>query len=270
MVLKEYSGNAPTTRLGGNLAQGATTSFAVITGGGTGYPTGATAPFVVVIDPDTAFEEKILVATRSGDTFNTLTRGYDGTTDQAHSGQAEVKHVWDAISATEAIAHANNTTGNVHPQYVLDTDLTASYTTTSGMNTAIAAAITASEGDTATDIAAAITHHVVHTFAVAGDIAVPSGDVDYVVPFFVSVKSGRTLKLVAARHRINSGTSATVKLQKNGVDITGFTALSVTTTSTTTDPADVTLADGDLIALIVTAVSGNPKNMTFTLYLEHS
>lgn len=124
MVLKEYSGNAPTTRLASGLTQGAVISFTVISGGGTGYPSGASAPFVVVIDPDTAFEEKILVATRLGDDFNTLTRGYDGTLDQDHAGQAEVKHVWDAISATEANAHANNTTDNVHPQYVLDTDLT--------------------------------------------------------------------------------------------------------------------------------------------------
>ena len=106
------------------------------------------------------------------------------------------------------------------------------------------------------------------TWTVGGYVNVPIGDVDYINPIFVSVISGQTLKLVAARHRINSGTNATIKLQKNGSDVTGFTGLSVTTTSTTTDPADVTLADGDMLQLVVTAISGAPQNMSFTLYFE--
>lgn len=109
-----------------------------------------------------------------------------------------------------------------------------------------------------------------HTFAIQGDIAVPSGDIDFVPPLFIPVATGRTVKLVKARHKINGGTNASVKLQKNGVDITGFTGITVTTTATTTDPADVTLADNDLIALVVTAVSGSPKNLSFTIVLEHS
>ncbi|MAT70357.1 MAG: hypothetical protein CMJ58_12630 [Planctomycetaceae bacterium] len=80
---------------------------------------------------------------------------------------------------------------------------------------------------------------------------------------------GQTAKLVEARHKIGAGTSATVKLQKNGVDITGFTAISVTTTAALTNPADVALAAGDYIQPIVTAVFGTPKNMSFTVALEY-
>ena len=109
-----------------------------------------------------------------------------------------------------------------------------------------------------------------HTWAISGEIAVPSGDVDYILPFFVSLASGQTAKLVKARHRINSGTSVTCKLQKNGGDITGFTGISVTTTTTNTDPADVTLADDDMLALVVTGVAGTPKNMSFTVFVEYS
>jgi hypothetical protein len=107
-----------------------------------------------------------------------------------------------------------------------------------------------------------------HTFTIPGAIAVPSGDTDYICGFFVASPVGRTPRLVECRHRINSGTSATVKLQRNGADITGFTGLSVTPTSTLTDPADQDLAHGDYIALVVTAVTGSPKNLSLTLVVD--
>jgi len=110
-----------------------------------------------------------------------------------------------------------------------------------------------------------------HTYSIPGEVKVPSGDVDFINPFFASLTGGgHAIKLVKARHRINSGTSVTCKLQKNGVDITGFTSISVTTSDTDTDPTDVVLADDDKIALVVTGVSGTPKNMSFTLFFEHA
>jgi hypothetical protein len=108
-----------------------------------------------------------------------------------------------------------------------------------------------------------------HTFAVGGDIVVPSGDTDYIPPFFVNVPSGKLVNLVSCRHRINSGTSATVKVQRNGVDVTGFTGISVTTTATTTNPADIAIANNDMIAIVVTAISGTPRSLSFTLFLEY-
>lgn len=113
------------------------------------------------------------------------------------------------------------------------------------------------------------TVRVPHTWAISGTVAVPSGDTDFILPFFVPVPAGQTVALKAARYVINSGTSATVKMQKNGVDATGYTAISVTTTAATTS-ADVTLADNDKLALVVTAVSGAPKNLTFTIYLDYA
>jgi len=108
-----------------------------------------------------------------------------------------------------------------------------------------------------------------HTWAIQGEIKVPSGDDNYIPPFFVPVPPGQTAKLIKARHRINSGTSVTVKLTKNGEDISGWTDISVTTTSTTTDAADVTFSDGDALAPVVTAADGSPENMTFTVWLEY-
>lgn len=118
MALKEYAGNAKETRLSSSLAVGTTTNFTVATGGGAGYPSGATAPFVVVIDPDSELEEKILVGSRAGDVFSTLTRAYDGTTAQEHAAQAKVEHVWDAASATEASQHVNDDARDDHSQYL--------------------------------------------------------------------------------------------------------------------------------------------------------
>lgn len=117
-------------------------------------------------------------------------------------------------------------------------------------------------------VAASATYRHSQTWTIGGYVNVAAGDVDYINPIFVSVATGQVLRLVACRHRINSGTSATVKLQHNGVDITGFTGISVTTTATTTDPADTTLADGDLLQLVVTAINGSPQNMSFSLFFE--
>lgn len=285
MALKEFAGNAPATRLAGTLAQGTTTNFAVITNGGGGYPTGATAPFVVVIDRNTSLEEKILVNTRAGDTFGSggtgLTRGYDNTAPQTHQAQAVVEHVYDAASATEASAHTNATTRDDHTQY-LRTDGTRAFTAVTAIATG--APTSSAPGDIAaigagTDLAKSTHKHgreaawvqwIPHTFVVAGEVFVPASEVDFIVPMFVPVAAGRTVKLAKCRYKINAGTSVTAKLQINGVDATGFTGISVTTTAAETNPADITMADGDRLALVVTAVSGNPKNMTFTCVMEHA
>lgn len=110
---------------------------------------------------------------------------------------------------------------------------------------------------------------VPNTFAIMGEIKVASGDTDFIPPFFVKVPTGQTVKLISARHKINGGTSANVKLTKNGTDITGFTNITVNTTASDTDPTDVSLANNDLIALVVNSVSGSPMNMSFTLFLEY-
>lgn len=113
-------------------------------------------------------------------------------------------------------------------------------------------------------------YRIGHTYGIISKIKVPNGQKDFVIPFFVSLSSGQTAKLVKARHIINDGTSVTCKLQKNDSDITGFTSISVTTTAADTDPTDVTLADNDKIALVVTAISGNPQNMSFTIFIEYT
>jgi hypothetical protein len=111
-----------------------------------------------------------------------------------------------------------------------------------------------------------------HTFGIRGTIATSSGVADlsnYIPPFFISLGSSETAKIVKCRYVLGTGTSATCKLQKNGVDVTGFTAISATTTAATTTATGVSVAEDDQIALVVTAVSGAPGNLSFTVFIEH-
>lgn len=112
------------------------------------------------------------------------------------------------------------------------------------------------------------------TWAIAGPINVPSGNVDFINPFYVSLAAGQTASLVSARYRINGGTSVTFSVRRNGFtagqNVTGFTGLSATTTATTTDPANVALANNDQLAIVVTTVSGTPQNLSVTLFIEYT
>jgi hypothetical protein len=110
---------------------------------------------------------------------------------------------------------------------------------------------------------------VPHTFAIAGEIKIPSGDTDYIPGFFVPVPTGQKVFLESITCKINSGTSATVKLQADGSDITGFTGISVTPTAGTTNPTDVEITSLQFITLVVTGVSGTPKNLSATLMLRY-
>lgn len=149
-----------------------------------------------------------------------------------------------------------------------ETDLDAVVNAAGNRVTLSAVRMTGERGSQGPTGSGGATLRVGHTYAISGEIKVPAGQTDFVVPFFVSLAGGQTAELVKARHKINAGTSVTCKLQKNDVDITGFTSISVTTTAADTDPTDVTLADNDKIALVVTAVAGTPQNMSFTIFIE--
>lgn len=91
-------------------------------------------------------------------------------------------------------------------------------------------------------------------------------------PFFVPIASGETLKLIAVRYIIGSGTSLAFRLQRNGADIVGFgtsgSPLSITTAANVTDPTDVTLAADDTLGVILGAAVGTPTDVSISLYFE--
>ena len=95
MIRREIQGNVVSTGLSANILANSV-SLTVLNG--TTFPTGATAPFVIVVDRGLSTEEKMLVSSRSANTFTIQTRAYDGTTAVAHNTSAAVDHVLDATT----------------------------------------------------------------------------------------------------------------------------------------------------------------------------
>lgn len=103
---KQFTGGAQPTSLNAAIS-GSPSSFTVASSGGASFPDGSVGPFVVVIDRDTATEEKILVTSRVGDQFNIATRGYDDTSAENHDIGAVVEHVLDASTVDQANRYTN-------------------------------------------------------------------------------------------------------------------------------------------------------------------
>ena len=128
---REYQGAAQSARL--TISLGGTTGDLTINCDDlSNWPTGVSSrPFYVVIDRDTAAEEKILCASRSGNVITVYNtggsngRGADDTSITAHANNAVIEHVFTATDADEANAHVNDSTTDVHPQYVLESTVNA-------------------------------------------------------------------------------------------------------------------------------------------------
>jgi hypothetical protein len=117
---------------------------------------------------------------------------------------------------------------------------------------------------------------VSHTWALGGQVQVASGDTDFIIPMtvrdrYTSSGYNTTVKIVSVIASINSGTNVTWKLTKNGSDLTGYgtsgSPLTATATPATTESTQ-TLADKDELAPVVVAISGTPRNMSITAFLE--
>jgi hypothetical protein len=110
MTTRKYSSRSQSTTLSAGLTSSAT-SASVVSGttlaGGVTVSTGET--FTVVIDPDTALEEIVDVTARDGNTL-TIVRAIDGSTGQAHSAGAVVKHMAIGRDYRESNEHIENTT----------------------------------------------------------------------------------------------------------------------------------------------------------------
>lgn len=114
------------------------------------------------------------------------------------------------------------------------------------------------------------TARIPHTFTIPGIIAIPSGDTDYIPGMFIDLPAGKTAAISLARARINGGTSATVQLRRNGSGL--HTAAVVTTTAgdISMTGAPVALADNDYLQIVISAISGTPQNLSFTIYVDYT
>jgi hypothetical protein len=112
MTTRKYSSRSQQTTLTAPLTSNAT-SAVVVSGsallGGTTITAGET--FTVVIDPDTALEEIVDLTAVSTNTL-TMTRGVDGSSGQAHSAGAVIRHMAIGRDYREANQHIEATTGH--------------------------------------------------------------------------------------------------------------------------------------------------------------
>jgi hypothetical protein len=110
MTTRKYSSRSQQTTLTGALTSSGTTAT-VVSGsallGGVTISAGET--FTVVLDPDTALEEIVDVTAVSTNTL-TIVRGVDGSSGQAHSAGAVVRHMAIGRDYREANQHIENTT----------------------------------------------------------------------------------------------------------------------------------------------------------------
>lgn len=111
MTTRNYSSRSQQTTLTSAVTAGAST-LVVQSGtallGGQSIPAGTT--FTIVIDPDTAIEEIVDATAVSTNTF-TITRGIDGSSGQAHSAGAVVRHMAIGRDYREANTHIEASTG---------------------------------------------------------------------------------------------------------------------------------------------------------------
>ena len=112
MPRRYYSSTAARTTLSSGINSTATS---ITVGSVSGFP--GSFPYTLILDQDTASEEVVNVTAASGTTL-TVTRGQDGTTGVSHSSGAAVNHGVSARDFDEPNAHVNDTTTDVHPQYV--------------------------------------------------------------------------------------------------------------------------------------------------------
>jgi hypothetical protein len=111
------------------------------------------------------------------------------------------------------------------------------------------------------------TRRIAHTWAIPGEILVPSNEINYIVPFFVSIPANHFARIVGVRYVIHYGNSVTCSLQQNGNNLANYSNLSVNTTATS-NYSNANLANEDMLSLVVSAVANNPKNFTFAVFID--
>jgi len=131
MTTRKYSSRSQQTTLSAALTSSGT-SASVVSGSGLlgGVTISAGELFTVVIDPDTALEEIVDVSAVSTNTL-TIVRGVDGSTAQAHSAGAVVRHMAIGRDYREANQHIENTT-TAHGLTIADVITTTNTKTITG------------------------------------------------------------------------------------------------------------------------------------------
>lgn len=263
MPRRYYSSTAVATTLSAS-ANNSTTSITVTAL--SGFP--VSTPWTAILDPDTASEEVVTVTNVSGTTL-TVTRGVDGTSAVSHNSGAVFRHGVSARDFDEANSHVNDTTNDVHSQYVTKALLTnkASIVTATAASTPAALAVgtnghvlVASSGES-TGLVWQGSPEVIAIAVSDEETALTTGTakVTFRMPFAMTVTAVRASLTTAS----TSG-NPTFDINEGGTSILGANKLSIdanektsTTAATATTISDSALADDAEITIdIDTAGTG--------------
>jgi hypothetical protein len=285
MPTRKYSSRSQQTTLTSGI-NSSVTSATVVSGSALlgGITVSAGEIFTVVIDPDTALEEIVDVTAVSTNTL-TIVRAIDGSTGQAHSAGAVVRHMAIGRDYREANSHIENTTTahGLTIANVLETTDTNMITTAMLQSNAVTTAkITDANVTTAKIADSAITSAKIADLTIAtGDIAdsaitsgkIATGAVGTVKIDDLSVTEGKLAANSVTSAKIVDGTivagdladgavtsakildgtivnadiNASAAIDKTKISGTAITAAD-TGTVTSTMIADATIVDADVSA----------------------
>lgn len=240
MTTRKYSSRSQQTTLAATISSTAT-SMNVVSGGASALMGGVTVPsgqtFTVVIDPDTALEEIVDISNWStGDTL-TITRGIDGSSGQAHSAGAVVRHMAIGRDYREANTHIEGTT-TVHG--IADT---AALVTLTGTQTLTNKTLTSPTITGTGAIAGTFTGNI--TGNVTGTV---SGNAGTVTNGVYTTDTGTvTSTMIANGTIVNADINSAAAIDKTKISGTAITA-GDSGTVTSAMIADGTIVDGDISA----------------------
>jgi hypothetical protein len=252
MTTRKYSSRSQQTTLTGALTSSGT-SATVVSGSGLlgGITVSAGELFTVVIDPDTALEEIVDVSAVSTNTL-TIVRAIDGSTGQAHSAGAVVRHMAIGRDYREANTHIEATTGHGATGAVVGTTNTQTLTnktltspTITGTG-AIAGTftgnltgnVTGSSGSTTGNAATATTLATARDFQIVGDVeaSAQSFNGSGNITLTTSISTGAI---------VNADVNASAAIDKTKISGTAITA-GDTGTVTSTMIANDTIVNADI------------------------
>jgi hypothetical protein len=240
---RSYEGAAQAAKLVSPLG-GSTADQTIFCDNLTNWPTGVSdRPFFVVIDRGKSSEEKILCASRSGNTLTVYDNGIvngraaDDTSITAHSTNAVIEHVFTATDADEANAHVNNTT-SAHGLTIADvitvsnTKTLANKTISSSNNTLTVSQ--ASVTNLTTDLAAKFPLNV-STSAQTASYTLVLADAQKVVEMNVSTANTLTIPLDSSVNFpvgtsifvVQTGAGQTTIAGASGVTVNSFIGLKI-------------------------------------------
>jgi hypothetical protein len=252
MPTRKYSSRSQQTTLTSGI-NSSVTSATVVSGSALlgGITVSAGEIFTVVIDPDTALEEIVDVTAVSTNTL-TIVRAIDGSTGQAHSAGAVVRHMAIGRDYREANTHIESTTGHGATGAVVGTTNTQTLTnktltspTITGTG-AIAGTftgnltgnVTGSSGSTTGNAATATTLATARDFQIVGDVeaSAQSFNGSGNITLTTSISTGAI---------VNADVNASAAIDKTKISGTAITA-GDTGTVTSTMIANDTIVNADI------------------------